>query len=132
MDIEILGRRRFEILFLNQERSFLRGAVEFFDDDDQTAPPEDLLTRVSADYARLQGLEDEPESFSDPRLSFRIAQMVEDVDLRQLMLSLRSERARLKQLADFLPAYLARLIDTARLRMLARTNGHGRREVAPE
>ena len=34
LDILTRGRRRFEILLLNEERSFLRGAVEFFDDDE--------------------------------------------------------------------------------------------------
>ena len=41
LDILTRGRRRFEVLLLNDERSFLRGAVEFFDDDaepDQAAP----------------------------------------------------------------------------------------------
>src|SRR5258708_36528790 len=38
MDILTTGRRRFEILRLNEERSFLRGAIEFFDDED-AAPP---------------------------------------------------------------------------------------------
>jgi Lon protease-like protein len=132
MDIEVVGRRRFEILFLNEEKSYLRGAVEFFDDEDDGAPPDDLLARVSADYARLRSLEDEPDYHGDPKLSFRIAQMVEDIDLRQLMLSLRSERARLKQLADFLPAYVARLLHTARIRALARSNGHAHHEVTPE
>src|SRR5262249_15941168 len=31
MDILTLGRRRFEILLLNDEKAYLRGAVEFFD-----------------------------------------------------------------------------------------------------
>jgi Lon protease-like protein len=132
MDIEVVGRRRFEILFLNEEKSYLRGAVEFFDDEDEAAPADELLARVSADYARLRALEEEPNFYGDPKLSFRIAQMVEDLDLRQMMLSLRSERARLKQLADFLPAYVTRLLQTARVRALARSNGHARREVAPE
>ncbi len=34
MDILTVGRRRFEILDLNDEKSYLRGAVEFFDDDE--------------------------------------------------------------------------------------------------
>src|SRR5438046_6307691 len=54
MDILTRGRRRFEILLLNDERTFLRGAVEFFDDDepepgkvaDQSVP--DLLKNVIA------------------------------------------------------------------------------------
>ena len=34
MDIEVGGRRRFEVLFLDQERSFLRAAAQFFDDEE--------------------------------------------------------------------------------------------------
>ena len=34
MDIIARGRRRFEILLLNEEKNYLRGAVEFFDDED--------------------------------------------------------------------------------------------------
>src|ERR1700679_2226974 len=34
MDILATGRRRFEILRLNEDRPFLRGAIEFFDDDE--------------------------------------------------------------------------------------------------
>ena len=33
MDILTRGRRRFEIVLLNDERSYLRGTVEFFDDE---------------------------------------------------------------------------------------------------
>ena len=29
-----IGRRRFEILYLDDTKSYLRGAVSFFDDDD--------------------------------------------------------------------------------------------------
>src|SRR5438477_12634869 len=51
LDILTRGRRRFEILLLNDERSFLRGAVEFFDDDepDPSAPlGPDLVRNVIA------------------------------------------------------------------------------------
>ena len=34
LDIIARGRRRFEILLLNEEKNYLRGAVEFFDDED--------------------------------------------------------------------------------------------------
>ena len=48
MDILTVGRRRFEILFLDQEKSYLRGAVNFFDDEDQTeAPPEKRAASLS-------------------------------------------------------------------------------------
>jgi len=38
MDVLTVGRRRFELLLLNEERSFLRAAVEFFDDEDPPRP----------------------------------------------------------------------------------------------
>src|ERR1700726_1603725 len=41
MDLITIGRRRFEIILLNDEKSYLRGAVEFFDDEGaQPIPPE--------------------------------------------------------------------------------------------
>jgi len=59
-----------------------------------------------------------------------IAGLVEDVNLRQMMLGLRSETARLKQLDEYLPSYVARLREAGRVRELARRNGHGRRTVS--
>jgi ATP-dependent protease La (LON) substrate-binding domain len=132
MDIEAVGRRRFEILFLNEEKAYLQGKVEFFEDDDDQPPPQDLLARITADYERLRGPGDEPDFGADPKLSFRVARMVEDIDLQQNMLGLRSESARLKLLADFLPAYVSRLIEVGRMRELARGNGHNRRQALPE
>src|ERR1700693_6448364 len=40
LDILTVGRRRFEIVSLNEERSFLRGSVEYFDDEDPGKPDE--------------------------------------------------------------------------------------------
>ena len=42
LDILTVGRRRFEIERINDERAFLRGEVDYFDDEDETAP-EDLV-----------------------------------------------------------------------------------------
>ena len=38
MDILACGRRRFEVVMLDEEKDYLRGEVQFFDDDDQDAP----------------------------------------------------------------------------------------------
>src|SRR5262245_32090594 len=46
MDIMTQGRRRFEIVQLNDERSFLRGSVEFFDDEEFDPPGADLEKRA--------------------------------------------------------------------------------------
>jgi ATP-dependent Lon protease len=132
MDIEALGRRRFEVLSLNEEKEYLQGAVEFFEDDDEQPPPVDLLARITADYERLRGAEEEPDFGSGSKLSFRVARILDDINVQQTMLGLRSETARLKQLAGFLPAYVSRVKDTARMRDLARGNGHNRRQALPE
>src|ERR1041385_3784728 len=81
LDILTRGRRRFEVLLLNDERSFLRGTVEFFDDDDpdqaEPASP-DLLRNVIAGYNELQSLASsnrlDPQGKADHRLSFRLAE----------------------------------------------------------
>src|SRR5580698_9576505 len=56
MDILTLGRRRFEILLLNSERAFLRGSVDFFDDEraDQASPE---IQKAALDgYNEMQAL----------------------------------------------------------------------------
>src|ERR1022692_4592121 len=56
MDILTLGRRRFEILLLNSELAFLRGSVEFFDDEmGEPASPENRKRALDG-YNELQSL----------------------------------------------------------------------------
>jgi ATP-dependent Lon protease len=130
MDILTLGRRRFELLLLNEERSFLRGAVEFFDDDDPRAPvsPE-ARNRAVEGYNQVQALSSndalgEAEA-ADPLLSFRLAQPVPDLTFRQLLLSMRSEAERVRKLAEFFPGYLARQKRIQHAKDVAPRNGHG-------
>jgi Lon protease-like protein len=130
LDIVTRGRRRFEILLLNDERQFLRGAVEFFDDErSEPAPPEILKLAVEG-YNEMQELLSEAglaeAESANPRLSFRLAQDVPDLALRQLLLSTRSEAERLRHLAGFFPGYLQKQRQIQRVRNLAPRNGHGR------
>jgi hypothetical protein len=62
---------------------------------------------------------------SDPQLSFRLAQPVPDLGFRQTLLATRSEAERLRQLADFLPAYLHRQRRIQHMKEVAPKNGHG-------
>jgi Lon protease-like protein len=129
LDILTRGRRRFEILLLNEERSFLRGAVEFFDDDEPQKTEEtgqsvpDVLKNVIA----LSQLPLDPEA-SDPRLSFRLVQDVADLGFRQALLTMRSEAERMRSIADFLPGYLERRNRIQHIKDISGSNGHGRRE----
>jgi Lon protease-like protein len=130
LDILTRGRRRFEILLLNDERPFLRGAVEFFDDEGSAAAAPEILKLAVEGYNEMQHLLSEAglpeEESSNPQLSFRLAQGVPDLALRQLLLTTRSEAERLRHLAGFFPGYLQKQRRVERVRSLAPRNGHGR------
>jgi len=131
MDILSLGRRRFEILLLNNERPFLRGAVEFFDDEKADPAPPEIQKLALDGYNELQALSSEQPLPADEsggvRLSFRLAQPIPDLDLRQLLLVTRSEAERMRRLAEFFPDYLVRQRRLQHVRNIAPRNGHGRR-----
>ena len=77
----------------------------------EPAPPEILKLAVDG-YNEMQHLlvrgGPRPKSSpTNPRLSFRLAQDVPDLALRQLLLSTRSEAERLRHLAGFFPGVSA-------------------------
>ncbi len=77
LDILTRGRRRFEILLLNDERPFLRGAVEFFDDEASDPPALDIQKLAVDGYNQMRELLSDPrlsdEESANPRLSFLLA-----------------------------------------------------------
>ena len=97
MDIISVGRRRFEILFLDEAKAYLRGAVDFFDDEDLTPAPADARKMALACFEllrRQEKSEREAPDYDDPQLSFKIAEHVPDLTLRQALLAMRSETER--------------------------------------
>jgi Lon protease-like protein len=129
MDIIAVGRRRFEILLLNEEKDYLRGAVEFFDDEDTETAPAETVRKVEAVFEELQRLETgDDEERPDPGapLSFRIAQSVPDLNFRQLLLATRSEADRIRRLAEYLPGLVEKVRTSAHVRAIAPTNGHAK------
>jgi Lon protease-like protein len=139
LDILTRGVRRFEILLLNNERPYLRAAVEFFDDLEEDAPPgPQVLARALRAYEEYQQFDhtrkdretpDEGPALNDRLLSFQLARTVPDLIFRQLVLATRSESERLKHIADFLPGYLARQRLITHVKTVAPKNGHGKRSV---
>lgn len=130
LDLLTVGRRRFEIIVLDDERSFLRGSVDFFDDDD-FAPVDDAIRRkVLEAYREIVDLSipqpyQHPE-LTDPQLSFRLAQCVPDLSFRQTLLATRSECDRMQQIASFFSKWLPEQRVTAHIRAVAPLNGHGK------
>ncbi|HLH01019.1 MAG TPA: LON peptidase substrate-binding domain-containing protein [Bryobacteraceae bacterium] len=131
MDLLTIGRRRFEIIMLNDEKPYLRGAVEFFDDEAADPISPEVRKRVMDAYNDIRLLEQpetlrEPE-MSDPQLSFQLAQLVPDLDFRQILLATRSEAERMRRLAEFFPSYGARRREIQHVREVAPKNGHSKR-----
>ncbi len=134
LDIIARGRRRFEILLLNEERSFLRGAVEFFDDEPGDAAPADLIDKLSQTYRELKSEEsdkDEAEA-SDALFSFQLAELIPDLNFRQMLLATRSEAERIRHLTEYLPGFIRKLRRVQHVRTVAPTNGHARPPAALE
>jgi Lon protease-like protein len=129
MDILTHGIRRFEIVMLNQEKSYLRGEVAYFDDDEPGPADNDVqieALRLYKSWMEIQEKTNEIE-LGDTQLSFQLAQGIEDLDFLHFLLRSRSEPVRLKKLTEFLSDYVPRQRQTAIMRKLAPLNGHGAR-----
>ena len=123
MDILARGRRRFEIMMINEERSFLRGAVEFFDDEEDSPTAPEIRQRAIDGFNEISN---EIIDLDEPQLSFRLAQPVSDLGFRQALLTSRSEAERIRQLADFFPVHNLRQRRIQHVKEVAPRNGHGR------
>jgi hypothetical protein len=129
-DVITRGRRRFRVVSLDEERPFLRGGVEFFDDEETERVPGDLLTIALEAHERLRREIGEeiipaPAGHSGNDLSFRLADGIDDLDFRSLLLQSRSEPQRLKLFADFVSDYIPRRQYVAHIKLKAPTNGSG-------
>jgi len=129
MDIVTSGQRRFEIVSLNQEKEYLRGEVEFFDDDDVAPAPAELREAAVSNYRALLRLgsarDHSNPDFTDRQVSFQVAQAVPDLEFLSAILRERSETGRLRQFNHYLAQYLPRQRSIEHMKQLAPTNGHG-------
>jgi Lon protease-like protein len=129
MDVLTRGLRRFEIIMLNEEKSYLQAEVQYFDDDDAAAPPDTMQEAALSQYRSLVEAGGSPAfgeaNLEDPQLSFQIAQGIQDLDFLHLLLRTRSEVDRLKEVTDFLAQYVPRQRHVARIKAVAHLNGFG-------
>ncbi|HZU28803.1 MAG TPA: LON peptidase substrate-binding domain-containing protein [Bryobacteraceae bacterium] len=130
MDLVAVGRRRFEIMELDDERQFLRGAVSFFDDEEFEPVDDQVRLKVLQGYREMVDMSI-PQSYqqptlTDPQLSFQLAQCLPDLTFRQVLLATRSEGERMQQIAAFLDKWLPGQRRTAHVRAVAPLNGHGK------
>jgi Lon protease-like protein len=130
LDLLAVGQRRFRIVSVNEELSYLRAEVEYFNDEDAGEVPDELRKEAIAGYEKLRAVETpnviiEP-SLDAPQLSFQLTQFVGDVEKRQTVLSIRSEVERLRFLIAMLPGYTAQRELVAMAKRLAPLNGHAK------
>ena len=129
MDIATEGRRRFEVMQLNRDRSFLRAEVFYLEDDPGRATPEQVARAVKlhGEIMSLAGAEAESATEADEKqLSFRLASSLPlDLDFKQSLLAMKSEEERLPALIAAFEAILPAVRRTMHLRRKAGGNGHG-------
>jgi Lon protease-like protein len=129
LDLVSEGRKRFELLRVNEERSFLQAEVLMINDEPGDPPPEDTSRAVQL-HSELLGIAGATQDLSaaDPSaLSFYLAGSLPlDLDFKQKLLALRSEPERLSLLISYLETIIPNLRRAATAREKAGGNGHVR------
>jgi hypothetical protein len=138
-DVLARGQRRFLIRALDQDKEYLRGEVEYFNDEDSASAPPELRKQAILAFRKMlealapvTGDSDAKEQTPDPDhplLSFQLAEEVDDLDFRNLMQRSRSEAERLRTFADFTGEYVERKRYAARMKRAAPLNGFGHKFV---
>jgi len=127
LDIVTEGRKRFEVLHLNQERSFLRAEVLMVEDAPGLPPKEqtDRAVQLHSQIMKLAGAVQDLSTANMAMLSFYLAGSLPlDLDFKQKLLALRSESERVSVLAEYFETLLPSLHRTAHARRKAGGNGH--------
>ena len=126
MDIVAQGRKRFELLEVNQERTFLRGEVLFVPDelDKPAADQVQQAVKLHAEILSLAGArQDLPEE--ETSLSYHLAGSLPlDLDFKQSLLVMRSEAQRIQALTTYFDTLLPNLRRAVIVRKRAGGNGH--------
>ena len=132
MDILTVGSRRFEVLYTNEEKAYLRGGVEFFDDEPASDTPTEAATQRAIELfretlQRLRKAKEIPIHLPPPyrHLSFRIAgSLPVELDFKQEMLALRDESERLGRVTRLMEQIIAHADLVERAREKAGGNGN--------
>ena len=126
LNIVVEGRERFRVIDEIEGRSYPAGEIEPLEDEGDPPGTEDVERAVAlfADLVETAEAEvDQPNPESE-QLSFELAARVDfGSDLKQELLELRSERARLHRLVELLELALKGLKAEREVRERAATNG---------
>jgi Lon protease-like protein len=126
LDIAAEGAQRFEIIQVNQERSFLQAEVAFFEDETSTVSKNaaDAVIQLHEQLFAVLGQTVEIERDAD-FLSFHLAQdLPVDLDFKQTLLEMKSEAERIETLTEYYRATIPKIETSLRVRQRASGNGH--------
>lgn len=127
MDISSEGRKRFTIVELNHDRSFLQAEVTWFEDDEPAPlPGEQSETAIELHEQLFAVLGQDAEIDKTKNyLSFQLAnQLPVDLDFKQAILEMKSEGERIDTLIEYYRATIPKVEKTLRARERASGNGH--------
>ena len=127
MDLIVEGRNRFEVLQLNEERSFLRAEVLLVPDEAGNPADQERVRAVQLhlEILSLAGAVQDLSAADQNQLSFYLAGSLPlDLDFKQKLLAMRSESERLGAVAAYLEGILPKLRRVAQTRQKAGGNGH--------
>ena len=127
MDIMTVGQRRFEIVSVDEQRSFLRAEVKLFGDDGPTSETAQRkrAIQLQIELIKLAGQEPDEIAADDPQLSFHLAGgMPLDLDFKQTLLAMRSEGERISAVTGYYEALLPKLRRAIKTRAKVGGNGH--------
>ena len=129
LDIVTEGRKRFELVRVDQERSFLRGEVILLDDepDPPSTNETEKAIHLHKEILSVAGAVQDLSSADQRTISFYLAGSLPlDLDFKQKLLSLLSENQRISLLNQYLEAALPKFRRATHVREKAGGNGHVR------
>jgi Lon protease-like protein len=127
LDLVTEGRQRFELVSVNQDRSFLQAEILMIDDEPGAASHTDTARAVQlhSELLAIAGAKQEAAPAGPTLLSFQLADSVPlDLDFKQKLLTLRSEPERLTLFISYLETIIPNLRRAASARAKAGGNGH--------
>ena len=127
LDLIAEGRKRFEVLQVNQERSFLQAEILLVPDEPGDPGQEARVRAIQLhlEILSLAGAVQDLSAADQNQLSFYLAGSLPlDLDFKQKLLAMRSENERIQAVVAYLEGILPKLQRVARTREKAGGNGH--------
>jgi Lon protease-like protein len=128
MNILVEGQKRFEVLQVNQERSFLQAEVFYLEDETEPAAAAEIKKALGlhGEIMELAGAKaEETEKTNTSQLAYRLAGSLPfDPDFQQALLEMNSEAQRVRAIISFFERILPALHRSAHAKHRAGGNGH--------